>query len=670
MDNLHLNILSFKPESSKVLISFFSQEVEGAFPLYRSQLPIEASNLDPNVVNFHWQEGNNAHSLSSQEIDLQKSKRFAKVFFRKVFHDFFVQRGLIVRDNFISDTEVWVKAEPKFDGFDSYKRFTIRVDNNRLISDLSLLVSFDGYSYIAKNNLLDSELSLELVSKVFMRGRIRSFRSLSPEEQNDLDEMYPVLNRSIGQIFNINHSNYNKNKYKTYYAEVSLFVKKFLKTPDGIPRVVLTSSDFIKLNNESIQHTNVESNLLLFGNDNSHYNPYQGLKDYGPLESPKNANIKFIFIFHNQDKDTANKLYGYLKKGYKSFLGLTSFIRLPFEIDTANSVNFESENPFDEVKAELRKRIFDPQVQYAAIYISRIKKDSADEEVDAQYFKIKEELLNYGITSQVIYRENIHSELFNYFLPNIAIALLAKLGGVPWRLKRPIKKDLVIGVGAYRPARTGEFFIGNTFYFQNDGRFKGFDCFESEDTQGLAGLIRNSIDQFIRENRVLSRVIIHFYKEVSKEDIRPITEVLHNLRLAVPVIIITVFKTESKDYVVFDYSYDGVMPTSGVIVRLSQREYLLCNNSRYSTNTGSRVDGFPFPIKLKFFSTDESILNDREVIQELIDQVYQFSRMYWKSVRQKSLPVTIEYSEMVAHMVSKFESRELPAFGKNNLWFL
>jgi hypothetical protein len=111
------------------------------------------------------------------------------------------------------------------------------------------------------------------------------------------------------------------------------------------------------------------------------------------------------------------------------------------------------------------------------------------------------------------------------------------------------------------------------------------------------------------------------------------------------------------------------MPSSGIIVKLSPREYLLCNNSRYSQATGSRVEGFPFPIKLKFYSTDNSTLYD-EIVQELIDQVYQFSRMYWKSVKQKSLPVTIEYSQMVAEMVSKFESRTLPPFGKNNLWFL
>ena len=44
--------------------------------------------------------------------------------------------------------------------------------------------------------------------------------------------------------------------------------------------------------------------------------------------------------------------------------------------------------------------------------------------------------------------------------------------------------------------------------------------------------------------------------------------------------------------------------------------------------------------------------------------------MYWKSVKQQNLPITVAYPEMVAQMVPYFSDRELPAFGKTNMWFL
>ena len=62
--------------------------------------------------------------------------------------------------------------------------------------------------------------------------------------------------------------------------------------------------------------------------------------------------------------------------------------------------------------------------------------------------------------------------------------------------------------------------------------------------------------------------------------------------------------------------------------------------------------------------------DDFELITELIDQVYQFSRMYWKSVRQRSLPVTIEYSKLVANIVLEFDDKDLVPFARNTLWFL
>ena len=54
-------------------------------------------------------------------------------------------------------------------------------------------------------------------------------------------------------------------------------------------------------------------------------------------------------------------------------------------------------------------------------------------------------------------------------------------------------------------------------------------------------------------------------------------------------------------------------------------------------------------------------------VKHLMDQ---FSRMYWKSISQQSLPVTTLYPEMVAEMYPHFENEHLSDFGKNNLWFL
>ena len=79
---------------------------------------------------------------------------------------------------------------------------------------------------------------------------------------------------------------------------------------------------------------------------------------------------------------------------------------------------------------------------------------------------------------------------------------------------------------------------------------------------------------------------------------------------------------------------------------------------------------YHFPVKIKLTSTHLELLEEKELVDLLIDQVYQLSRMCWKSVSQQNLPVTLAYPEMVAEMFPYFKYAKLPDFGKETLWFL
>jgi len=140
--------------------------------------------------------------------------------------------------------------------------------------------------------------------------------------------------------------------------------------------------------------------------------------------------------------------------------------------------------------------------------------------------------------------------------------------------------------------------------------------------------------------------------------------------LDIPVVIVTINKTESKDLVLFDFNCPELIPVSGTFIKTGFIQYLLCNNTRYETSLPKPTEGYPFPIKLSITSTHPQLLDNQKLFNELIDQVYQFSRMYWKSVRQQNLPVTIKYPEMVAQIAPHFDGLEIPQFGKDNLWFL
>lgn len=64
---------------------------------------------------------------------------------------------------------------------------------------------------------------------------------------------------------------------------------------------------------------------------------------------------------------------------------------------------------------------------------------------------MKLSLLQKNIPSQFIKYKNIrNTSVFNYHLPNIAIGIHAKLGGIPWRIKSDEKNELVIGFNQER----------------------------------------------------------------------------------------------------------------------------------------------------------------------------------------------------------------------------
>ena len=608
MSEHQINILPLNILKDSVDVFFSLEENEGWSRINRDSLPSNFPDEELNQIEeYAWWTFDSVDNGFQFSIDLLKNKGFARHYIKRLIHLHFSNNpDLLINRNFIGDTEVYSK-DNSFDNdqFHRFNRFTLRADNNHLIPGPSLRVSYDGDSYIFKNNLANLKINDALLNWINVGNEVLRFRDLSSTEKAQRDELYPIRNRLISNQLNIQYERtYSKNKYKKYYDHIHSFYNTHLKDVTINEAVRILGSGFHKPHAQEIYQTLEDSNLLLFGDNQKHFVPYIGIKEYGPIQGHHSDNpLKLIFIFHEDDKDYANKLYSYFKQGYKSFPGLESFVNIIFEIDQDKTIRFSSDDPISEVKNALEKFDFKSNTTYAAIYISRIKKDSDDKEEELIYYKLKELLLKNSIASQVIYKDNINNPAFNYFLPNIAIALLAKVGGIPWRLYRPIKNDLVLGVGAYIHRGTNKRFIGNAFCFKNDGSFRGFNVFEKENANLLADSIVEAIEHYISENETLDRLVIHYYKQMRWEEAKPIRAALDRLNLNIPYIVLTINETESKDYVLFDTSFDGKLPQSGTFIKTKWNEFILCNNTRYSRNTAARIDGFPFPIKIKIRSS-------------------------------------------------------------------
>ena len=305
----------------------------------------------------------------------------------------------------------------------------------------------------------------------------------------------------------------------------------------------------------------------------------------------------------------------------------------------------------------------------------------------AVYYKLKEELLHRGILSQSLEVDKnwpgrktdannvaVLKDGFQFYMPNIPVAMLAKLGGTPWSLASGSIHDLVIGISAFRSADTQKKYLGSAFCFSGEGRFYGFDCFRSSQTDELAGSIIMAVRRYCSENTSPEKLVIHFYKTLSKKELKPIEQGLARLGLKIPVVVVTVNKSFSQDVLAFDTDSELLMPASYSYIPVNRTQYLLFNNSLTDDTSKETPRRFPFPMKvsMQYFAagSEVSTLPEADMTVELLSQICSFSQLYWKSVSSQSLPVTVKYPEMLAQILPNFGNAEIPGAGRERLWFL
>lgn len=608
--------------------------------------------------------GSTAHRITPAD-----HRALFRSYLNAVLHDYLATLELPHRKSFLGGTEVWIPKtdRPTAPHTEAHKRFTLRIlgtSDQHATPGWTLQVSYRGDSLLCEGHRVPKHLV-----KTFVTGQ--RIRRASTYDGPLPEPIKVVIDRDIARELQIPWVfRRDANKYLTFFNEVSAFYDRNLKGKKIDSAMQVLESGFGAVMESQMRQTTVDSNVLEFGRGRSHFNAYMGLKEYGPLAGPKVIDYKFFFIFHESNRDQANKLFQYFKRGFKGYPGLKNFVDVDMTLDKDKTIVFtDVSNPASQIVPALSNLNFDPDITYVAIYLTPIDRDEPDLDAHSDYYRVKQALLNQNIASQVIFRENIDKPNFNFSLPNISIALLAKLGGRPWRLSRPVEDELIFGIGAYR--HNDQRLLGTTFTFTNDGTFLGFDAHRSDCVQDLGGFFERAIRRFVSTQESISRVVIHYFKKMSRAEENELRKALMRLDLQVPYIVVTISEESSREYVLFDDSYSGKMPRSGTCVMLKHGEYLLCNNTRYHERTSARIDDFPFPLRISISRTSAPSLDD-SVTQKLIDQVYQFSRMYWRSVKQRAAPVTILYSQRIAELVASFPEQEIPDSdaAKNTLWFL
>jgi len=283
----------------------------------------------------------------------------------------------------------------------------------------------------------------------------------------------------------------------------------------------------------------------------------------------------------------------------------------------------------------------------------------------------------------------------SFVLNTMGLATYAKLNGIPWLLKAnpTIAHELVIGLGSANvgEGRLGEHerFVGITTVFSGDGNYHlsnlskavSMDEYQTALLETLRDAILKVRQDMNWQPKDHVRLVFHAtFKRFSGEEVQSIKGLLSELG-DYDVEYAFVQLSEEHPFILFDKNQSGAFdyeakrtkgiyaPERGRYLELGKREVLL-------SLTGPREvkrpeDGTPRPLLLSLHR--DSTFTD---MTYLTRQVFAFACHSWRTFLPSSVPVTIQYSNLIANALGHFSLMDrwnpevmLGRIGKTR-WFL
>lgn len=696
--SLCVNILPVEISDTIITCNYYREKASDRVPLRKFEFDaIQGEESIPDDIeqlytDFKSKEDENVYL--SLTVDIDKTR----LFFKHYVHHQLLRRARYldpqpVRSrNFVNSVQLLFRYRAGDErsggggaGYLAYRVFNLTCHHTWFSEGPGLAVTYKGLRFKYEYPVSGDRKSIDtnLLNNVILEnesggGWQFKYRDIPEDKWAAIDFMrlYPVVNydiRAAEKRFSI--PNPQKEKVREYYESIEWF-RSTIASKLSDEQLSIDTEKWCQLNNKQYSSIPTVKGELRFRNNQVELNPYNGLSSHGPLHPPPPPvkNYKLYFAAHRDDISVVNELKVHFSGKHRASAqlnGINRFLNLPVDFNT-EPLLFQS---LHEAHNELHRALIERGIpaqdeQVAVVYVSPIDKEDSSEKNREVYYRLKEMFLRKGIPVQVIEKSTIqNSRSFRYSLPNIYSAIHAKLGGIPWKLNDEPENELLVGVGAFKGQNYSKAYIGSAFCFESDGTMSGLRCFAKDEPKMLAGSIREAIELYVSRHSSAERLIIHFFKTMSYRERKPILDMMKQLHLSIPLVVLTINKTEFEDIILIDENNAAKLPLSGTWVKRNKRDILLCNNTRYFTNS-KKIRSHPYPLRIQLWASEKEMLDDMELSRHIVTQVYQFSRLYWKSVSQQSLPVTIAYPELVARIFPHFDATTLPTEGRDSLWFL
>lgn len=506
-----------------------------------------------------------------------------------------------------------------------------------------------------KTHILD-EILIKLGRRknaVFLQRRA-TFLDIKQGSRKRLDEIRRIK-EDISKIFPINCGDFKINIKDSLTPILDV-------QSDGFQGEIIDTKGTMETDDYLFYGDSIEKepNLLFDEEDpsKSHSQPYYGLKFFGPYSKRDFSMINVSIICPRDKNDDMQKLLQLIKEGsQRVYDGTKKMFRIDLSLNQTKLL--------DDVTVEGYEKACEDFIQedkgktdVVLVYVPETPKYWPY----SPYYRAKYKLLTEGYTSQMITENTFDNITFS--LLNLASAIYAKAGGVPWVLEREIRDvDVIVGVAFSQiiPERAqglnmpSERYLGFVNIFDQYGKWLFFQAnttpFSKEvRTQAFENIISEVIKKFETERGFKpSRIAFHYSKGFGKDEKEAIIKAVEKEVKNPKIIFINI--DDDHPFRAFDLSTtDGSLPRRSYVY-LGENEYLLSTTG--ISDISRQGIGTPRLLHIKTYEYPEKFLDSKQVME----QVFSLTRLNWATamtlVRE---PVTISFSKMTAYMIASLTS--------------
>lgn len=389
----------------------------------------------------------------------------------------------------------------------------------------------------------------------------------------------------------------------------------------------------------------------------------RSIRQGGPFDKegcPSSPRV--LFVFPEEFKDLANRLFLVLRNGVGPFSGSESWFGFSLSTDNVQRVgSFTIKDKSDLESAEAYKEAIESvlatDTNFDAALV--IHEKTLRTELCNPYLYTKFPLLLQNIPTQIVTTDVLDDErTLQWSVANVALGLFAKLGGKPWAINSTLADDtLVVGlnralVRSYQGSKPRRFH-GFATAFSHHGLFLGIRIFPAADDLAtyLSGLKHSVASAISAWHEALGKpinLVLHLPKESSRDERNAVEAAISTSGTAVVHSSSILRLTEARHIRLTDSTANDGLPEPGVLVRLQRDRAVLQLTGKRENVVGGLTEAPPWSVRI------DSQMGNSPPLRELCEHVFALSYMNWRGINAMATPVTIEYPRHIAELMARF----------------